>query len=474
MAVAMPEGLVFDANGLVPVVAQDRASGDVLMVAWTNAEAMAKTAETGFAHFWSRSRKALWRKGETSGHELRVVEARADCDRDTFLLVVEPDGPGLPHRRAHLLRRDLADRGGDAGGAGARRGRQRAQAPSEESYTARLLAKGPDQVLKKIGEEATEVVLAARGESDERLAEESADLLFHLLVALHQRGLPLARVMDELRRRRERDTRAGGATDEGVVATRSTSGCPRAGGRCLSFASCRATCARRCRPSCPSPRAPSGPSCSRASSAASGWRATRSSAATPSRGSRCGTARSSCTTPSGTREEKDGLLGRAAGAARLAPRRDPRPAALHRRGRRLPHLGRGAALRAASRPPRRGQGDRGLLRLLRLARGLRPRAPAARPHRAGRARQPRGLRPRAAGPRRLRGGPRLGAPALRDPPVGAAAGPPAHGRRRLPRRRPRRQGAHRRAATSSRWSSRASTPSTAASTRSPSTARCAW
>ena len=88
--------------------------------------------------------------------------------------------------------------------------RERAQAaPDGESYTARLLAKGQGQVLKKIGEEATEVVLAASGESDERLAEESADLLFHLLVALQQRGVPLARVMDELRRRRERDTRAG-------------------------------------------------------------------------------------------------------------------------------------------------------------------------------------------------------------------------------------------------------------------------
>ena len=93
MAVAMPEGLVFDANGLVPVVAQDRASGDVLMLAWADAEAVAKTAETGLAHFWSRSRKALWRKGETSGNTLRVVEARADCDKDALLLVVEPAGP---------------------------------------------------------------------------------------------------------------------------------------------------------------------------------------------------------------------------------------------------------------------------------------------------------------------------------------------------------------------------------------------
>ena len=201
MAVAIPDGLVFDAIGLLPVVVQDRASGDVLMVAWANAEALARTAETGLAHFWSRSRQALWRKGETSGNALRVVEARADCDRDTLLLVCEPDGPAC-HTGARTCFGD-----GSPTAAGmleelARVVAERAQAPAEQSYTARLLAKGPDQVLKKIGEEATEVVLAARVQSDERLAEESAGLLYHLLVALHQRGLPLARVMDVLRERR--------------------------------------------------------------------------------------------------------------------------------------------------------------------------------------------------------------------------------------------------------------------------------
>jgi phosphoribosyl-ATP pyrophosphohydrolase/phosphoribosyl-AMP cyclohydrolase len=202
MAVAMPEGLVFDANGLLPVVAQDRASGDVLMLAWANAEAVAKTAETGLAHFWSRSRNSLWRKGETSGNTLRVVEARADCDKDALLLVVEPAGPAC-HTGARTCFGDSS-----ASAAGmleelARVVRQRAQAPPDESYTARLVARGPGQVLKKIGEEATEVVLAASGESDERLASESADLLYHLLVALDQRRVPLSSVMDELRRRRE-------------------------------------------------------------------------------------------------------------------------------------------------------------------------------------------------------------------------------------------------------------------------------
>jgi phosphoribosyl-ATP pyrophosphohydrolase/phosphoribosyl-AMP cyclohydrolase len=201
MPVAIPDDLVFDADGLVPVVAQDRASGDVLMLAWANAEALSKTAETGLAHFWSRSRQALWRKGETSGQELKVVEARADCDRDTLLLVVEPSGPAC-HTGARSCFGETSPTAAGMLEELARVVSERARAAPEASYTARLLAKGQGQVLKKIGEEATEVVLAARGESDERLAEESADLLYHLLVALHQRGLPLASVMDVLRRRR--------------------------------------------------------------------------------------------------------------------------------------------------------------------------------------------------------------------------------------------------------------------------------
>jgi phosphoribosyl-ATP pyrophosphohydrolase/phosphoribosyl-AMP cyclohydrolase len=215
MAIAMPGEIAFDAAGLVPVVAQDRASGDVLMVAWANAEALARTAETGVAHFWSRRRSALWRKGETSGNELRVVEARADCDRDTLLLVVEPTGPAC-----HTGERTCFGEG-SATAAGmleelARVVAARAAAPPEESYTARLLAKGPDQVLKKIGEEATEVVLAARAQTEERLVEESADLVYHLLLALHMRGVPLARVMDELRKRR------GGAAASAVPGPKGT------------------------------------------------------------------------------------------------------------------------------------------------------------------------------------------------------------------------------------------------------------
>ena len=197
----MPEGLTFGSDGLLPVVAQDRRSGDVLMVAYANAEAVARMAETGFAHFWSRSRRALWMKGETSGHRLRVAAALADCDHDALLLVVEPEGSAC-HEGTRTcfgdatvtaagildeLRRVIEDR------------RQRG---GEGSYTAKLLAKGLDHSLKKLGEEATEVILAAKGESDERVAEEAADLAFHLLVVLAQRGLGPERVLDVLRARR--------------------------------------------------------------------------------------------------------------------------------------------------------------------------------------------------------------------------------------------------------------------------------
>jgi phosphoribosyl-ATP pyrophosphohydrolase/phosphoribosyl-AMP cyclohydrolase len=197
----MPESVVFDANGLVPVVVQDRASGDVLMVAYANAEALRLTRETGVAHFWSRSRAALWKKGETSGNTLRVREVRADCDGDALLMVVDPAGPAC-HQGSRTC---FGEASPTLAGLLEELGRliaDRDRARPEGSYTTRLLAKGLDHALKKVGEEATEVVLAAKGESDERLAEEAADLLFHLLVALRQRGVATARVLEVLGRRR--------------------------------------------------------------------------------------------------------------------------------------------------------------------------------------------------------------------------------------------------------------------------------
>lgn len=202
MPVSVPADLAYDGAGLVPVVVQDRRSGDVLMMAWANAEALARTAETGLAHFWSRRRRALWRKGETSGHGLLVRELRADCDRDTLLMVVDPEGPAC-HTGTRTC---FGDEATSVAGVLAEVGRvieERDRSRPEGSYTARLLAKGQNEVLKKIGEEAVEVALAARSESDERLAEEAADLVFHLLVALGQRRVGFERVLEALKARRE-------------------------------------------------------------------------------------------------------------------------------------------------------------------------------------------------------------------------------------------------------------------------------
>ena len=201
MSLAIPGAIAYDAAGLVPVVVQEAGSGDVLMVAYANREALERTAETGLAHFWSRSRGALWRKGETSGNEMRVREVRTDCDRDALLMVVDPAGPACHTGSRACFGEESATAAGILGEL-ERVIAARASAAPESSYTARLMAKGQNKVLKKIGEEATEVVLAAKSESDERLAEEAADLLYHLMVAMAQRKVPFARALEVLRTRR--------------------------------------------------------------------------------------------------------------------------------------------------------------------------------------------------------------------------------------------------------------------------------
>ncbi len=199
----LPEGLVFDQNGLVPMIAQDEASGDILMVAWANAEALRKTVETGVAHFWSRSRKSLWRKGETSGNELSVVALRADCDRDTLIAVVRPVGPACHTGERTCFGNEHARRSRGSSppsrGSSTRRDGHHARgfvhgtAPRPKGSTghSRSSARRPPRSSSP-----------PRGRRDERLAEEAADLLFHLLVALHQRGVPFSRVAEVLRRRR--------------------------------------------------------------------------------------------------------------------------------------------------------------------------------------------------------------------------------------------------------------------------------
>ena len=199
--------LKWDAQGLIPAVAQETVTGEVLMVAWMDHQALAKTLETGLAHYWSRSRRALWRKGETSGHEQHVDGVYADCDGDTLLVQVHQEGVAC-HTGARTCFFTRLE-GGEApalSGAGPamlevleRVLQSRKVERPEGSYTAGLFARGETQMCRKIGEEATEVVTAALGgEGDPRVISEVADLWFHTMVLLAARGIPLRRVFEEL------------------------------------------------------------------------------------------------------------------------------------------------------------------------------------------------------------------------------------------------------------------------------------
>jgi phosphoribosyl-ATP pyrophosphohydrolase/phosphoribosyl-AMP cyclohydrolase len=178
-------------DGLRAAVVQDAESGRVLMLAWMDDEALRLTRETGEAHFFSRSRGRLWRKGETSGNTLAVEELRDDCDGDAYLLRVRPNGPachtGSASCFAPWLWRTVAER---------------AETRPEGSYVASLLDGGPGAVAQKLGEEGVEAALAVAGEDDERVVSELADLWFASYVALAARGLDPAAVEEELLRRR--------------------------------------------------------------------------------------------------------------------------------------------------------------------------------------------------------------------------------------------------------------------------------
>ncbi len=200
-----PPEPVFDAVGLVPGIVQDVTTGRVLMVAYVNREALEAMRRTGQAHFWSRSRNELWRKGETSGSTMAVRRIRTDCDGDALLIEVEPAGPAC-HTGAATCFSD-PDETEPFGFAGleslAGVIAERAETRPAGSYTARLLESGVDAVARKVIEEAVETALAAKdhahGRADDlRLAEEAADLLYHLLVLLAERGVGPNRVLDVL------------------------------------------------------------------------------------------------------------------------------------------------------------------------------------------------------------------------------------------------------------------------------------
>ena len=196
------DGIAFDERGLVPCIVQDWSSGEVLTLAYMNEQALARTRDTGETWFYSRSRDRLWRKGETSGNVQRVRALRYDCDSDSLLALVEPAGPAChtgertcfhrgelrraPHEALPALERTIAER---------------RAVPPAGSYTAELLA-DPPLIGAKVREEADEVTRAAAAESDRRVGEEAADVLYHLAVLLAARGLAYPAVFEELNGRR--------------------------------------------------------------------------------------------------------------------------------------------------------------------------------------------------------------------------------------------------------------------------------
>jgi phosphoribosyl-ATP pyrophosphohydrolase/phosphoribosyl-AMP cyclohydrolase len=186
------EAIAYDERGLVPCVIQDAGTGEVLTLAYMNAEALARTRETGELHLWSRSRDELWHKGATSGNTQAVRAIRWDCDADAVLALVEPHGPAChTGERTCFHNGDLEPTPGEALAGLERTIAARAAERPEGSYTAALLA-DPPHVGEKVREEAEEVARAAREESDDRVAEEAADVLYHLAVLLRSRGLGLA------------------------------------------------------------------------------------------------------------------------------------------------------------------------------------------------------------------------------------------------------------------------------------------
>ena len=185
--------IAFDERGLVPCVVQDWSSGEVLTLAYMNADSLRLTRETGEVHFYSRSRQELWRKGATSGNTLAVRAIRYDCDADALLALVAPAGPAChTGQRTCFYRGDLEPAAAhEVLPALERTIASRSAERPDGSYTAALLA-NPVRIGEKVQEEAEEVARAAREESDERVAEEAADVLYHLCVLLAGRGLTLA------------------------------------------------------------------------------------------------------------------------------------------------------------------------------------------------------------------------------------------------------------------------------------------
>ncbi|WP_297888885.1 bifunctional phosphoribosyl-AMP cyclohydrolase/phosphoribosyl-ATP diphosphatase HisIE [Sulfurihydrogenibium sp.] len=197
----------FDTNGLVPVITQNFYSGKILMQAYANKEAIEETIKSGYATYYSRSRQSLWKKGETSGNLQKIIDIKIDCDEDSLIYLVVEEGPAchtgeetcfyrnlnlekedkpLPFELFHKLYEKI---------------QERKNANPENSYVAKLFEKGSDKIIQKVGEEAIETVIALKNKNKEEIVYETADLLFHLLVALVDSGVKLEDIQEELLKR---------------------------------------------------------------------------------------------------------------------------------------------------------------------------------------------------------------------------------------------------------------------------------
>lgn len=199
----------FDEKGLVPAIAQDAKTGRVLMLAYMNAESLQMTLDSGCATYFSRSRQQLWRKGETSGHTQRVLEMRYDCDGDALLLTVEQEGPACHTGETSCFHNPILTADADDLPPAADVVQQvydvicdRKEHPREGSYTNYLLDKGVEKICKKVGEEASETIIAAMKRSKPEVCYEAADLVYHLLVLLFEQGVAPDDLWAELARRR--------------------------------------------------------------------------------------------------------------------------------------------------------------------------------------------------------------------------------------------------------------------------------
>jgi phosphoribosyl-ATP pyrophosphohydrolase/phosphoribosyl-AMP cyclohydrolase len=209
----------FDDAGIVPVVVQDARTGEVLTLAYMNGESLKRTLETHETWFWSRSRSELWHKGATSGNTQRVIEMRRDCDSDALVVIVEPAGPACHTGKRSCFYRNIEgseiDQSSDqADSLGSvleelyKLIQSRQQERPENSYATYLFEQGLDKILKKVGEESSEVIIAAKNEDERGLVAESGDLVYHLIVLLVERGVALDDVKAELISRRTEGKRS--------------------------------------------------------------------------------------------------------------------------------------------------------------------------------------------------------------------------------------------------------------------------